>query len=455
MRNRISTRILSLFICVFLFLTGVYAQGALGPQRLLRLPAPTLRNRTRLSVGMPRVGRPRIAFVGRVGGVAFDSVAKPAGGLTVNTLQLSYSPSKRDGERLSLTINGQAITAPIYDWQLIPIAKFANSDSYSCFTLFGDLRDSEEQKRILERGGRILNYHQDFDNTLMGLRLFQLDNLIINEYSFDLVKDNNEYILGAGESAPNIEANKKGLQAFRKFEEQNKELFSKGTSYVISDRERQVTFDLQDNKLNLHGEPSYYFWQMDEMALLRLINGEAAKEVGDVLLAQVQRLRQTNPTINPRTWLIQQVLREVANYEQQIGDYRFLMEFDRAEVVALLSTKGATPQSTAAARRALLNRQPLASLLDNLVTLRIFSSVQQATAIPELSEKISNETAMLRAINPAVWDAGVAVMQYGAFFRYSKQKNPVQWNLFMRQIKRAPTPQPPVTTFTVMEAPPQ
>ncbi len=45
----------------------------------------------------------------------------------------------------------------------------------------------------------------------------------------------------------------------------------------------------------------------------------------------------------------------------------------------------------------------------------------------ELSDKVSNETAMLRTINPAVWDTGVNLIRYAAFFRYCKTKNPQQW----------------------------
>jgi hypothetical protein len=388
-----------------------------------------------------------LSFVGRVGGVAFDSVAMPAGGVVVNTLTLNYSPGKRDGERLSVTINGQTVSASIYDWQLVPIAKFANSDSYSCFTLFGELNDPEEQNRVLKRGGRVLNYHQDFANTLMGLRLFQLDNLIINEYSYDLPKDGGEYVLGAGESAPNIQANKKGLQVFSRYEGQNEELFTRGTSYVISDNKRQVTFNVQGNKLNIRGEPSYYFWAMDPAARARLLTGEARTQVHNELLAQVKEFRRRNPTGSGEAWLIQQVLKEANQYDLLVGDYRIFRTLGQEQLVELLSTKGA------AQRRALLARQPLDSILRQLVSLRIIASYQSAVEITELSEKISNETGMLRAINPAVWDAGVTVMRYAAFFRYCKQKNPQQWNLFIRQIKRAPALQPPVVTPTVMEAP--
>jgi hypothetical protein len=268
MKIKLISRIICVILVTILLVINSFAQLQLGPQRLVSLPAPTLRNRTPLRVGIPRTGRPRIAFVGRVGGVAFDSVAKPADGVTVNSLKLSYSPTKPDGERLSMTVNGQAVSVPIYDWQLVPIAKFANSPFYSCFTLFGELKNSEEQAAAVNRGARILNYHPEFANTLLGLRLFQLDNLIINKHSYDLPKDPTGYVLGAGESPPNIEANQQGWKAFESYSEDNIELFKNGQAYVISDRDREVTFNLQDNSLNLFGEPSYYFWKSDRMTRL-------------------------------------------------------------------------------------------------------------------------------------------------------------------------------------------
>ena len=265
MSTRIFQRTLSILLSAFFLCASVPAQLALGPQRLSSLPAPTLRNRTRLSTGLSS-GRPRISFVGAIGGVAFDGTARPANSVTVNNLTLDYSAARRDGERLSLVINNESVLAPIYDWQLIPIAKFADSDSYSCFTLFGDLDNASQQRRILANGGRILNYHPSFVNTLMGLRLFQLDSLIINEYSWDLVRDGRVYLLGAGESAPNTEQNKRGLVAFWR---QNPELSADGAyqSYVISDNRRRIVFYVQDNELKLQEEPSYYFWRMDRKGL--------------------------------------------------------------------------------------------------------------------------------------------------------------------------------------------
>lgn len=457
-------RKISQILCVILLVTQLgissLAQLQLGPQRLVSMPAPPLRNTTRLSIGLPKgVGaRPRISFVGRIGGVAFDSKAKPQNGTVVNSVSMNYSPTMPDGERLVLTIDGKPVSAPIYDWQLVPIAKFANSNSYSCFTLFGNLNNEEQQAEVIKNKGKILNYHQDFVNTLIGLRLFQLDNLIINNYAYELPEDNRGYVLGAGES-PDIEKNLKGFVAYRNFEEENKDLFAEETSYVISDREEQVTFDLKNNKLNIYGDPSYYFWQTDEEALLGLFTGEAEKKVTEEILSQIQSLSRSKRPINPTTWLVNQVLSEIEKYDLLIGDYRLLVVLQETEIIPAitatqiiksLNVKNATPQQTKMSRRSILNQQSENELIEQLITLKLLGNIQQAKHLSELSEKVSGEVKMIRQINPEVWDAGTVVMRYAAFFRYCKQKNPTQWNLFMRQIKRASALQPPVITPTVM-----
>jgi len=106
--------------------TNLLAQLRLGPQNLVSMAAPALKNPQHLSIGLKSQ-----AFVGKVGGVAFDQVAQPDEDLSVNDLSLYYRPALPDGKRLQLVVNGQLIYAHIYDWQLIPIAKFADSPYFS------------------------------------------------------------------------------------------------------------------------------------------------------------------------------------------------------------------------------------------------------------------------------------------------------------------------------------
>lgn len=440
MRSSLINRGLGLLLSVFVCCSSIPAQYNLGPNRLVPAPAPTIRNRTRLAIGLG--SRPRLSFVRRIGGVAADSVAMPSDSLKVRTIALAYSPSKDDGNRLSLIINGEAVAVRIYDWQLIPIARFANSDSYSCFTLFGELQNKALQAKFAKQNAEFLNYHPAFVNTLMGLRLFQLDTLIINQYSYDLVKDGNSYILGAGESAPDLRANRNGLATYRGYAKQNVKLFNR-TSYVISDYRRQVIFDVQNNFLNIQAQPSYYFWTHDTEALQEFKTGAAQRAVINDLFAQVQKYTRANPGLNGKAWLIDELLKETRKYELLIGDDRLVRSLGKHKVAALLATEPRT-------RQTLLSVQSADTLVELLADLRILARIQRAKEVPELSKGLSSEPEMLRAINPAVWDAGANLIRYAAFFRYAKQRNPSNWRTFMLQIKRAPKLEPAVKTPTVM-----
>jgi len=419
-------RTLATLLCAVFVSASVPAQLALGPQGLSTVPAPTLKYRKRVSIGAVNWG-----LIMRVGGVSFDSVAKPADNLRVTSVALNYVPGYRDGERLSVAINNQPVLAPIYDWQLIPIAKFADSEFYSCFTLFGDLEDKQQQRELLARGGYVPNYHGSFKDTLMGLRLFQLDNLIINPYSWDLVKNGGVYVLGAGESAPNIRQNQRAQDNFLRL---NPNLDDAFDSYLISDRRRQAVFHIEGSTLIIQGEPSYTFVRRTIMPS-EAKRRETILEVGMEVQAQLERLNQREQLV----WLSNQVITEAENYDQSVGDIEIIKKPELRKLLSIEDRAG---------RRAVLTSESAQSLLAQLVVLRTLVRLLKAWEIPALSEKISSQTPALRAINPTVWDAGVIILRYAAFFRYCKQRNPAQWRVFMSQIERAPAPQPFVTTPT-------
>jgi hypothetical protein len=427
--NIIIKRTLAIILCAYFVCVSVPAQDPFGPYRLSSPPAPTLQRRTGISAGGIPYG-----VVMRVGGVAFDSVALPADRLTVNNVSLNYLPAQRDGERLSVTINNRRVVGPIYDWQLIPIAKFADSKFDSCFTLFGHLQDKATEDAVISRHGHILNYHESFQDTLMGLRLFQLDNLIINE-SWDLIKFGRVYALGAGESAPNVEENRKAQILFVMLNPELDSTKHNFDSYIISDRRRHAVFDIQGSTLTIQGEPSYTF-------VRRTIPSNAEFQETGVDVEKEVRAQLEQHQMDRSVWLIDQVIAEAEKYDESIGDYDVVKD---PELRQLLSIR------ERASRRVVLVGESAQSLFNQLIDLRVLVRVLKAWEVPALSEKISNQMPGLRAINPAVWDAGVILFRYAAFFRYCKARNPAQWRLFMSQIKQAGAPRPLVSTPTVLD----
>jgi hypothetical protein len=449
MKTRIFNRTLGVLLSVLLVVISIPAQDALGPIKLTAPPAPTLQ-RTASLRRVFRAGRPMLGYVGRVGGVAFDGEASPADGLKVDNLTLAYSPTRNDGNRLALGVNGQAVETSLYDWQLIPVAKFANSADPSCVTLFGHLDDPDLEaeyrvERLFEPVEiRIPNYHPSFTNTLMGLRLFQLDALIINPYSYELPTEKGEYILGAGESIKNDE-NKRSREQFAKYYDQNEALFMSAVSYVITDHGRDITFDVAGGKLTVRGEPGYYFWSVDQDKYDDLLSGYLLDNTKASLQAEMRRIRPATVRAK-RTWLAGQLRSGISRYITQIDDDLTLDFIGYRDLLSLV-------RQDETSRERSLTAQPVAWLTDRLAELRTVEAAPVPKEVPELSKMLATNTQMVRAINPAVWDAGATVMRYAGFFRYVKKNYPETWQAFMAQIERAPAPKPPVKTPTVVKTP--
>jgi hypothetical protein len=89
---------------------------------------------------------------------------------------------------------------------------------------------------------------------------------------------------------------------------------------------------------------------------------------------------------------------------------------------------------------------------DAAIDLRVLADLRTVIPLKEYTERISSDTKLLRSINPAIWDTGVNVMRYAAFFRYVREKYPAEWQSFYERIKQVQT-SPSVTTPTVMKRP--
>ncbi len=197
------------------------------------------------------------SFFREVGGVAFSAVAQGRNGLAVSNL--SYDASLPDGKRLRVTLQAsdgesRTVSADLYDWELVPIARYADSPFHACFTLFGTPED-EAQRR---RAKRIMGYHPVLEDTLVGLRLMQADLLILTEEAADLPKEGGEYILGKGESYPETRLNE---TRFRQVEEWRRAQSEDWASYVISDIGQEVEFYERDGRLVVVGDPIWYTWK--------------------------------------------------------------------------------------------------------------------------------------------------------------------------------------------------
>jgi len=375
-------------------------------------------------------------YLASVGGVAFSQTAVPE--QNVGSIELSYDPQAADGSRLKVVIDKTRAVARIFDWQLVPIARFADSQFDSCFTLFGSLVDKQREAQVIAGHGRILNYHPAFADTLMGLRLFQLDVLVGEDASGDLPKVGGAYLLGAGESAPDRSANNEGAyrvsEHFRSVEAATKAEFR---SYLICDYGRKISFRVQEDALELSGDPYFYCWRSasDEPGFnAARVRSEATARLGK----ELSEARTAGGSgFDERSWYIAQLLGELKRYE---AGFRF---YSAGTVVDILKLAGD------AERSARLQRYATESLSTLLVQMRVGMTSEQVVFLEDYSNQLSARVDLLRSMNPAVWDAGTAVMRYAALFRYCRQHNPGNWSAFLKSMATVRVV-PQVRTPTVM-----
>jgi hypothetical protein len=303
--------------------------------------------------------------------------------------------------------------------------------------LFGKLKNKPLERKVLQQGGRIMNYHPQLENTLLGYRLFQMDILILYNHTVDLPMDNGNYILGKGESAPNLYQNRQGMNRFIDLINRVKNNYGQShRSYIITDFTREITFTLRGDSLSISETPYYFCW--------RYKYDRSEYNQRKVQNATIQALNQrrdrdskNNPEQTRRQWLINVALEAAEEYQEKHGFY------ESGTVVDLV----AIPDR--AQRRAFLEKYHTESIFQLLVNLQSNMDAYQVDHLEEYSKEISDNPDRIRAINPAVWNATVATMRYAAFFRYCKQNFPKQWEALLSEIENVVV-EPMVETPTVM-----
>jgi hypothetical protein len=428
--------ILGCIAFLLLCCTSLYAQLSLGRMTFAAPPALTLSNPSHLDIGLPTH-----SFLAGVGGVAFDAVAAPVEGTSIESLSLTYHADSSDGNRLWLNVNGRSVGARIYDWQLAPTVNFTNSQYYSGITPFGKLVSQPEQSKVLKRGGNIVNYHPALVNTVLGLRIFQQDILILRNDCTDLPKDGNRYILGKGEREPDLWENQMGMNNFIiHLNRVESEFRMRFRSYVVCDFERDIRFGLSGDTLSVTGEPFYYFWRF-RMDSPEYDQDKAEHRIEKEIADSVRSARAESPsTFSERQWYTNALLQQMKEYE---GRYNI---YSSGTVVDLLKL------SDESARRRSLDDYPLAALRLLLKQMRSAMDAYEPIYLKEYSERLSSRPEIIRGINPTVWDATTNLMRYAAFFRYCKEHFPEAWEKFVRQIEGVKV-SPSVVTPTVVYYP--
>jgi hypothetical protein len=395
--RRIIASIALLAAFAMLPVLAALAQGELqlGNQTYSRASAPALR--------MPVTRSAR--FFRGVGGVAFSAVAQGQRGQIVTALR--YDPAAADGQRLVISVrekDGSTQTARghIYDWQLVPTAEYALDENGSAVTLFGSLENKTLENVTLATGGRVINYHPRLQDTLLGLRLFQADILIIQPNAADLFKENGRIIVGIGEGKHNLVENQARFRQISEWQDAQATLGNKYQSYVVGDLDQRVTFAAASGAITFTGTPSWNAWRR--------------KYRSSTDLAKVEMLEK--------------------QYDSRVTSYNTLVGSFNA---------GTTRSQQTAAKLAALKTE-IEALEKQLEDLNAIEEM------PEYSRSLSQRIKELDGINPVVYQSVKTVMYYRALFKHYQGQNLQGYAAFVKSLNGVPV-RPSVTTPTIQRRP--
>jgi hypothetical protein len=358
------------------------------------------------SLAVPVTGS--VSFFRGVGGVAFSAVAEGQSGQVVTSLR--YDPTAADGERLIVAVRAkdgstQSVRGQIYDWQLVPLAEYALDEHGSAVTLFGRLQDDQLQRTTLDAGGRVINYHPKLDNTLLGLRLFQADILIIQPNAADLFRQNGRIVFGAGEGGHDLLENRQRFQQIVEWQHAREALGQDYQSYVVGDLGQRVTFAARGGAIAFTGDPYWNAWRRKYRA--------------PEDFAQIRTLE--------------------SRFNERLQTYRTLY----ASMEAGKTTRQAGEPRLTALEREL---DAIEAQLDEL------ESIEQ---MPEYSRALTERIRALSGINPVVYQTLRTVMHYRALFKHYQAQNAHGFTAFVGSLARVPV-SPSVATPTIqMAAAPQ
>ena len=454
-------------IALTLFTQAGLAEITLSRATFSYSSAPIISDARRLSRGL-RSYRFRM----KRGGVAFGSIAVPEGGLSITDISYSIADSDGqaidDGSRLRLQVDWpdgrtEEVVAPIFDWQLIPIARFADTETDSCFTLFGELSDPTE--RI--EGARVMNYHPAFVDTLMGLRLMQADIVLFDRNAIELPgetqsvgtdEEYTEYLLGAGEAAPDIELITSSFDAMQDYIERLK-LEAGGIShesYVICDEDQKVAFDVREGLLTFSGHP---VWSCSrrEPALELLTRHDfevVAQRIGQIqegyrrhlYLRYAGALAGAQQDEDEDSSLVEDLVFSLIDRELrtmvggQVKSLLLAQSESRFEEQAQQLLQNAIVEDSeelsdeqfAAKWTEAFATTRLEEIADNLLSSRLLK------LMPMYSERLTEGIRTHNGINPAVYDAVLKTMRYAALFRYIKEQQPHKYADFLQSLNDAP-----------------
>lgn len=347
-------------------------------------------------------------FHANVGGISFQAIASPAESLKNENVSLDFT-----GNRMAVRIGTQTFYPGLPLWQLVPIVRFADSPYNVALSQLGDTVNNKEAQ---------CKFHPVFLDNLLGLRLFQADLLNLTDILWDLpIDDQKHYILAPSEQ-PFTPVRDSTLH-YAIYEK-----LSKGepfTSFVLTDKDVNVVFDIDESKLKLSGEPYYYFTRtsLDTVTIDRL-RTQALDCYDDIdSYAKLLLKDKYTPALNPKTHL-GDLIKALDNIKQQQDAFN--------------------PYTMYSMKKALSKLDSLNNLTDDQIGIRFQS-------LDDYTESFKSYWKLLKEFNPLVYSAVENTSQWAAFFRYVRKVNPDNWFQFVKKVENsgiqdAPSVQTPTSS---------
>ena len=216
------------------------------------------------------------------GGAMMVSTAWPAPALANVPLRFEYNASNEDGSRLEITAGAERSILAIYDWELLPLAKFVDSGHHGAVSIH--LLGSHEK----------VSLDAAFEQTLLGLRFVQADLMsrgIVLSQDY-LPQDEKGILLGPGE-LERLSTDEAVAAAVRELKPLMARTPSGAPFSVLTDAKVRFVYSIKDGELTIAGTPYFFFWepakQGDQVVPRKLLN-EDLKKAWPVI-------KQANPVV--------------------------------------------------------------------------------------------------------------------------------------------------------------
>lgn len=264
---RFSVLVILLF---FLQVVSSYAQIAISLGDL-KCVLPNTNARTESRTLKMKMSGPDISSTqfGLVGGIAFTQVAVPT--MNVNSIDLSLNASK-----CYVRINGVKYAVPLEMFKLIPIVNFADSDYDVVMTMFG-----KHYGKVTGTVTEDILFHDAFLDTMMGLRLFQVDAMNkLGTSNFELPAIDGTICLNDSEKdVYNNMTSRYGFDDYMEFSKDAYSMISKKMkecqvrSYIYTDIDATINFSVSGNEIVFDGLPYFQFCKANSESADRLAMG--------------------------------------------------------------------------------------------------------------------------------------------------------------------------------------